>query len=143
MIREYKPEDINRMSTIWLEASILAHDFIPHSFWEDKMEDMRKIYLPSSVNYVYIEEVTGEIAGFISIAGNYIPALFVAPSMQKRGIGKQLMNYVKKFYDHLTLNVYAENRDSVVFYQRQGFTITGENIEKHSGHIEYQMEYKA
>jgi len=141
MIREYKPEDINRMSTIWLEASYLAHDFIPRSFWEEKADDMRKIYLPSSMNYVYIEEITGEIAGFVSLAGHYIPALFVAPSMQKRGIGKKLIDYIKMSQNYLTLNVYAENKGSVIFYQKQGFMVKREKIEVHSGHKEYEMEY--
>lgn len=143
MIRKYEGDDINRMSTIWLEASFLAHDFIPRSYWESRAEDMRKVYLPSSLNYVYIEEITGEIAGFISVSDNYLPALFVTPSMQKRGIGKELMDFVKQSHDYLTLNVYADNRESVDFYKKQGFVIIKESIDEHTGHKEYLMEYKA
>lgn len=141
MIRNYLPSDINKMSTIWLEASILAHDFIPRSFWESKADDMRKVYLPSSMNYVYIEQTTGEIAGFLSLSGNYIAALFVTPSMQNQGIGKQLIEYVKQSADFLTLNVYANNTGSVGFYRKQGFTITEERVDEHCGQLEYVMQW--
>lgn len=141
MIRPYIPSDISRMSSIWLEASLLAHDFIPRSFWEGKESDMQNVYLPSCVNYVYIEDITGEVAGFISVNDGFIPALFVAPSMQKRGIGKQLLDYVKRTHAHLSLHVYAKNHQAISFYEKQGFRITEERTERQSGEQEYVMEY--
>ena len=49
MIRSYNSQDTDRVIRIWLEASILAHHFIPAMYWIEKQEDMRNIYLPERV----------------------------------------------------------------------------------------------
>lgn len=141
MIEKASLADLDPMLAIWLEASCIAHDFIPSSFWEDKMNDMRTLYLPSAENRVYKDDTTGEVVGFISIAGDYIPALFVTPKRQKKGVGQALLDCVKESRDTLSLHVYAENKGSVLFYRKQGFVIAEESIEEHTGHKEYMMVY--
>lgn len=141
MIRESNPNDLEQMLAIWLDASCLAHSFIPSSFWESKQEDMRNLYLPSTTNWVYVDEKSGKVKGFISISGNYIPALFVDPAVQGKGIGCALLEQVKKCSSRLILNVYAENERAIRFYQKQGFILVGEDIEEHTGHKEFMMEY--
>lgn len=41
-IRESIPEDNERLTEIWLNASVKAHDFIPKDFWTDKVENMKR-----------------------------------------------------------------------------------------------------
>lgn len=141
MIRKYRHSDIERMLEIWLEASCRAHDFIPFSFWKEKMEDMRTLYLPSGENHVHVTDDMGEIVAFISLHANYIAALFVDPKQQRKGIGRELLNRVKESHGRLLLSVYTENVDSVRFYLKQNFQIIGENRDEHTGRREYLMEY--
>lgn len=139
MIRELQHSDLDRIIEIWLEASIIAHDFIDRKFWESKVEDMRTIYIPSSETYVYEEKDT--IKGFISLYNNIIAAIFVSPDDQGSGIGKQLIAKSKTVRDQLNLNVYKENAKSIEFYKMCGFEILKEQVDEHTGHVELVMSF--
>lgn len=141
MIRRYNPpQDTGRVVRIWLEASILAHHFIPAMYWIGKQEDMKNVYLPASTTYVYVDEQTGLVQGFISMVDdNYLAALFVIPEAQGKGIGTALMDYVKKNHPEITLKVYAKNQPSVVFYEKQGFRLAEEQIEEETAEKEFVM----
>lgn len=143
MIRESKAEDTEAILRIWLEASCQAHAFIPSSFWEGQVEAMRNLYLPSAVTYVSVDRATGEITGFVSLVDRTVAALFVHPSAQRKGIGKQLMRLVKQKQDPLTLNVYVENAGAVAFYKQQGFRIGRKQIEEQTGRPEYVLNFSA
>ncbi len=139
MIRKLENTDIEAVVKIWLDASILAHDFMDASYWQSKTDDMRNIYLPAAETYVY--EVSGKILGFISMFGNFIAAVFVSPESQGKSIGKQLMDFAKSQHEKLELAVYKENEISVAFYRKQGFESVSEGIEEHTGHLELIMVY--
>lgn len=143
MVRESKPEDTEAILRIWLETSVKAHDFMPSSFWEGQVAAMRDTYLPSADTYVYTDPATGEIAGFVSLLDQTIAALFVHPSAQQKGIGKQLMRWAKQKHDRLMLQVYAENAGALAFYKKQGFRIRRKQIDESTGHPEYVMDFSA
>lgn len=137
MIREFNPSDMDQIISIWLEASIKAHDFIDSNFWKSKVKDMREVYLPSTENYVY--EIEETIIGFVSLSNDTLAAIFVAPSAQGQGIGKQLMKKAKNVRKHLNLTVYKENYKSIEFYEQCGFETEQEQIDEHTGHPELVM----
>ena len=139
MIRDFQQSDINQILSIWLDASIRAHNFIEKEFWESKVTDMRDIYLPASETYVYDEE--GIIKGFVSLYGDTLAAIFVSPGFQSRGIGKQLVDKSKKVRDKLNLTVYKENKKSIEFYKKCGFKIEREQVDEHTGHPELLMVF--
>lgn len=141
MIRNHKSTETNTICDIWLKASIKAHSFIPPEFWKSQLESMRNIYIPSSESYIYERDT--EIAGFYSLDGNSLAAIFVYPHLQGQGIGKQLLSHAKSQRPQLTLSVYKENNHSYQFYLSQGFELIKEQIDKHTGHMEYLMKTKA
>ena len=141
MIRPSKSSDVERILSIWLEASIQAHDFIEESFWKAHIADMRDMYLPKAETYVFENE--GSIKGFISLVGDTVAALFVSPYDQGAGIGTQLLNRAKTLRQNLDLAVYKENRRSVGFYLRHGFIIERERIDGHTGHPELVMTFNS
>ncbi|WP_445365167.1 N-acetyltransferase [Microbulbifer sp. ANSA001] len=141
MIREYKLSDLDIILDIWLTASINSHRFISSEFWESQLEDMRDIYIPNSETYVF--ERDRKVAGFYSLNGSSLAAIFVYPHVQGQGIGKQLLSHAKSQRSHLTLSVYKENTPSYHFYLSQGFLPIKEQLDKHTGHIEYLMSNKA
>ncbi len=63
MIRKATPHETERIIQIWLDASRLAHDFIPFQHWVNHAQDMRNIYLPQATTFVYA--LDNEITGFI------------------------------------------------------------------------------
>lgn len=137
MIREYRPADIETVLDIWLTASIKAHDFVAPEFWESQVGNMRDIYIPASITYVY--QVDGEVCGFYSLYEGILAAIFVSPQHQGYGVGKQLIQHAKLEYPNLSLNVYKENQATIEFYLSQGFSIVSEQTDEHTGHQEYTM----
>ena len=93
MIRPYRPDDLETLLSIWLEASSRAHDFVARSFWEARLDDMRNLYLPAAQTWVY--ERDGTLVGFVSLLDDILAAIFVAPAEQGAGIGSALLEHAK------------------------------------------------
>ncbi|MCK9276416.1 MAG: N-acetyltransferase [Syntrophales bacterium] len=141
MIRNFQQYDIDQVISIWLEASIKAHDFVDSEFWKSKVKDMREIYIPSGETYVYEKE--GIIKGFVSLYDDTLAAIFVSLDSQGTGIGMQLMRKAKNVRNTLNLTVYKENTKSIEFYKKCGFKIEQEQIDKHTGHLELVMKFNS
>ena len=52
MIRALRPEDLDQVMQIWLDANLEAHCFLPESYWCDHMEEVRAA-LPAAQVFVY------------------------------------------------------------------------------------------
>ncbi len=139
MIRAVESSDMNDVLDIWLRASIEAHSFVGREFWESKIEDMRKTYIPAADTYVFMDREV--IKGFFSLYGDTLAAMFVSPDFQGNGIGQQLMGKAKSLRNKLSLTVYKENPRSIDFYRKSGFVIIKEKVDEHTGHIEILMGY--
>ena len=141
MIRPFTPKDMDQVLKIWLDASIQSHDFVNPEFWISKMADMRDLYLPCGTTFIY--EDNGNVFGFVSLVEKTLAALFVLPERQNKGIGTQLMDTVKGMRSELILSVYKENKKSVSFYEKCGFRVSREQIDDHTCHPEYIMQWNS
>ncbi len=139
-IRVATVEDFEVLTSIWLEASIEAHYFIPSEYWSSKVEEMKNIYLPASENWI-LENENQEILGFVSMLENHIAALFVSPKHQSNGHGKQLLDFIKSKYNSLTLNVYAKNLQAFQFYSKHHFQISEETLDEETGEKDLLMAW--
>ncbi len=139
MIRAFQQADMDQVIAIWLDASIQAHDFIARTFWESQINDMREVYIPSAETYVYEESET--IKGFVALYENTIALIFVSPDHQRLGIGKQLIAKSKDVRSQLSLSVYKQNHNSIVFYKECGFKIIREQVDTHTGAPEFVMSF--
>ena len=138
MIRRLRNEDIEKVMKIWKDSTIKAHDFISKEYWENNYDVVKNTYIPMSETFIY--EIENKIKGFISVINNeFIGALFVDINCQGLGVGSELINYVVKEYNKLSLAVYKENKNAVEFYISKGFKIIKEQIDEETGAIEYIM----
>ena len=71
----------------------------------------------------YVYESKGKIQGFVGLNGEYMEGIFVCDKLQSQGIGKLLLDFVKKSRTELSLNVYQKNARVIYFYQREGFVL--------------------
>lgn len=94
MIRRFEENDLSAIMQIWLDANLQAHSFIDEAYWKGNFELVSTL-LPQAEIYVYENEKTGEIEGFVGLAEDYIEGIFVKPGSQSKGIGSQLLSYVK------------------------------------------------
>lgn len=76
MIRKQTEKDLTAIMQIWLETNTKAHSFIPEEYWLSNYE-MVKSGLPKAEVFVYEDDATKEIYGFIGLMENYIAGLFV------------------------------------------------------------------
>ena len=134
MIRKFKEDDLNTVMQIWFDTNIKAHHFISRQYWIDNYEMVKDI-LPKKEIYVYEDDNTNQINGFIGLMDNYIAGIFVNKNNQSRGIGKQLLDYVKEIKETLNLSVYQKNIRAISFYQREQFIIQSEHIDNDNPEI--------
>jgi putative acetyltransferase len=111
--------DIQKLSCIWLEASLIAHPFIGAERLMEQRELIEDQYLPSAETWVAC--VCGEPSGFISLLGSFVGGIFVSPDRQGLGIGRQLIAHALSLKGGLSLEVYTSNLQAMTFYTRLGF----------------------
>jgi putative acetyltransferase len=140
LIRNCRKNELEEMVRIWYEASITAHSFIPASFWVLQKDSMKEKYLPLAENFIFEEE--RQLSGFISLVGERVCALFVAPEMQGRGIGRALLEHAKILKGRLSLRVYRENERALSFYKKCGFVAAGEEVDEYTGCVQILMEWE-
>ena len=140
MIRTFEKNDLDVVMQIWLDTNVEAHNFIPEEYWTDHYQIVKNM-LPRAEIYVYEDDSTSKIEGFIGLSDYYIEGIFVRDAMQSRGIGRQLLNFVKSVKPALSLSVYQKNTHAVFFYQREQFVIQSENIDDSTGEKEFIMTW--
>lgn len=98
MIEKAREKHLGSVMAIWLNTNIAAHSFIPQSYWESLLEQVKEAMLASDV-FVYHEN--DQVLGFIGITGNeYIAGLFVKtitrpPSQKQRaGFSKRSVRFI-------------------------------------------------
>ncbi len=144
VIRLFEFRDLDNIMEIWLEGNLQAHAFIGEEHWKQNYEPVKSV-LPNAEVYVY--EEAGEIRGFIGMDADYIAGLFVKEEFRGRGIGRQLIETVKRKIEtvkrkqRLSLHVYERNSGAVAFYRAAGFKIQQSMTEKETGEKEYLMVY--
>lgn len=139
MIRKYKKEDLDKVMSIWLNANIQVHEFIPKEYWYDAFDKVKDI-LPKAEVYVYENEMV--VKGFVGMEDNYIAGIFVSNDVQSKGIGKMLLRKCQGLHARLTLKVYKKNRRAVQFYLREGFIIDHEEKDYNTEEEEYVMVWR-
>ena len=133
--------DASQAADLWLAANTEAHSFIPASYWREHYEAVKEMLLQAEV-YVYEDENSNEIYGFIGLEDAYIAGVFVRRELRSKGTGRALLDYVKERKKELTLHVYAKNERAVRFYQREGFQILEKMTDEATGEEEYLMGWK-
>ena len=73
MIRELQKADINKVTDIWLDTNLKAHDFIPEQYWKSNYELVKEMMSQAEV-YVYEDDKM--IQGFVGLSNEYIEGIF-------------------------------------------------------------------
>ena len=128
IIRNAKETDIDEIMDIWLNSNIDAHSFVPKEYWVENFNYVKKSILAAEV-YIYTDDYTDDLIGFIGLADNYIAGLFVKQAARSKGVGKALLDYVKGIKSELFLDVYDKNRRAIRFYKREHFKVQEQNVD--------------
>lgn len=131
-IRPSRPEDSDALFGIWLAAVRATHDFLTEGDIAFYAEQVRGAYLPQVDFLVAVDEADRPV-GFMGMTGMKIDALFVDPSRHGQGVGRALVNHVRRREPALELDVNEQNQQARAFYERLGFRETGRSEVDGSG----------
>ncbi len=97
--------------------------YLPHLHSDEETEH----YITNLVKNekMFVAEVDNIPAGFIQFDDTWIHHLYIDPEFQNKGVGKQLLDAVKKDSSELFLWVFEHNTGAIEFYEREGFTLLG------------------
>jgi putative acetyltransferase len=137
MMREYNNEDTDALITIWDRAEPLAHPFLSDEVRDQVRRDTVNLYLPNAETWVL--ENDGTPVGFIAMIGTEIGGLFLEPSEQGKGLGRQMVDHVVAIKGPLTVEVFKDNKIGLPFYERYGFVVTSEGVFDASGDETFKM----
>ncbi len=133
-----KDSELERVSRIWLNSNLEAHDFIDKNFWLDNYQMVKEQFKNAEI-YVDVEQ---EVRGFVGLQGNYIAGIFVDKKYRNQGIGKKLIKFLKRDHQELSLNVYDKNIQAKQFYERNGFEASIQSVEEETGEEETRLVWK-
>lgn len=131
VIRPYDNDDLGQVLDAWYLASLQAHSFLNEGFFEAERELLADRWLPSSDTWVF--EIGGHVVGFVSMVGNEVGGIFVAPNRQNRGVGRALLDHVAATRPYLEVEVFNANTMGRRFYNAYGFRVVGEGLDDTTG----------
>lgn len=116
-------EDGEELTNVWRDSVEATHHFLPLEVIDRLEPVIRDEYLPKLT--VHVAELNGCIVGFIGMQERQIAMLFVADEARSMGIGSKLIEWAKRRFSTLTVDVNEQNPRAAVFYIRRGFRPRG------------------
>ncbi len=143
-LRPYQPSEQNEAFALWQRAWQLAYPQIEFSKRIDWFRDhWRTLQLDSKI--VVAQLHSGPLAGFVVVSPRtgYLDQIAVAPEAQKMGVGKALIDAAKTISrDGVYLHVNRDNAPAIAFYEKCGFIIAGDDVNRRSGAPVYMMTWR-
>lgn len=130
-IRAYRPADLEELLDVWGRASALAHPFLDAAFLEQERRNIPALYLPTAETW--IREQDGHVAGFLSLLGDEVGALFVDPRWHRSGIGRALLEHARGLRGALEVDVFERNAIGRAFYDAMGFELVERRVHPATG----------
>ena len=137
MIRPLVERDVDGLLDVWYRAAVIAHSFLPEEHFLGERVEIVQRWLPAADTVVY--EIDGRVVGFLSLIRNEVGAVFVDPDLQRRGIGRELMDDARSRRPYLELGVFEANAIGRRFYERYGFRLIERRIEESTGEPELRL----
>jgi putative acetyltransferase len=144
LIRPMIPADLPETIDVWVaawQAAYPAIDFEARRGWTvDRIAELERT---GSVSVVALQE--GRIVGALVVnpSTGYLDQIVVATEDQGRGVADVLLAEARRLSPAgLDLHVNQDNARAIRFYQKNGFTTAGEDVNPRSGAPIYKMMWR-
>ncbi|WP_241262204.1 GNAT family N-acetyltransferase [Mammaliicoccus sciuri] len=108
-------DTLNKLGAIWLKSNITTHNFIDAQYWHNNYEDVLNAFEEAEI-VVYTKN--GNILGFCGLVDNYIAGMFVDENERNQNIGTNLLQYLQKEKEYLSLKVYKRTKKQLIFIRK-------------------------
>ncbi|OHV13936.1 GNAT family N-acetyltransferase [Kushneria phosphatilytica] len=127
-IRDYRPEDLERILTIYAQAKPDEFRFEKSEFDVVGLEQDAQRFDDFQRSRVQVWADENEsVEGYITWQGQKIGSLFVHPRARGRGVGRALVAAVlARLEGEVRLNVVSSNTPAQQLYDSLGFRLVGE-----------------
>jgi len=124
IIRQATNADHPQLLNLWLLSVRATHHFLQESDIEELLPQLRDIYLLAVELWVAVDTEDCPL-GFIGLSENHVEMLFIEPDLRGKGIGRALLDHVRKSHSQMSVDVNEQNPEAVGFYLHYGFIQTG------------------
>lgn len=143
-LRRYTEADEAETVALWVDTWQAVY---PHIDFVARREMLRRRWhdeiAPPTI--IVLAMMSGRIAGFVTVEPErgYVDQLAVAPQAWGTPVGAALIDEAKRLSPTmLELNVNQDNARALRFYEKHGFTKTGEGINPRSGLPIFHMRWQ-
>ena len=142
-LRPYRESDEDAAIALWQRTWQLAYPSIDFAarvaWWRERWRDE---LVPGA--QVVVAEADDVMLGFVTIdATGYLDQIVVAPEQWGSPLAAALLDEAKRLSPTcVTLLVNKDNARAIRFYERNGFTHAGEDVNPTSGRPVLRMEWK-
>jgi GNAT superfamily N-acetyltransferase len=120
-LRRAASADAREVADIYIASRRGAVEFMPTVHTDDEIRGWIASVLVPNLE-VWVAEVGGRISGFVALDGEMLDQLFIAPNLQRQGIGDRLLNKAKELSPRrLRLYTFQKNAPARHFYEARGF----------------------
>ena len=144
VVRAMRPEDLDATLDMWVAAWQAAYPAIDFSARRDWAR-AHIAELKRTGSHALVAACGGRIVGALVVdpATGYLDQIVVASEFQGRGIGEVLLARARAIApEGLELNVNQDNARAIRFYEKQGFAVTGEDVNPRSGAPIFKMSWR-
>ena len=144
MVRPMLPADLPEVIDLWVaawQAAYPAIDFEARRVWA--VDHITELQQNGAQSIVVLGG--GRILGVLVInpANGYLDQIVAALSYQGRGVSDALLADARRLSPTgLDLHVNQDNARAIRFYEKNGFKVTGEDVNPRSGAPIYQMSWR-
>ena len=143
-LRPYVPADEDAAIELWRRTWQLAYPQIDFTARLDWWRERWRSELVGTAT-ITVAELDGQFAGFVTVDARTfdLDQIVVAPEAWGSGIAPALIVEAKRLSPRgLDLHVNKDNARAIRFYEKHGFTITGEAINWRSGAPVHKMSWR-
>jgi putative acetyltransferase len=142
-LRPYQTSDEDAAVALWLRSWQSAY---PQIDFEKRLDWWRNRWRTELIPAadVVIAEADGAMIGFVTVdpKTHYLDQIVVAPEHWASGVGRALIAVAKELSPSgLELHVNADNARAIRFYEKLGFSISGDEVNPISGKPVHRMRW--
>ncbi len=124
--------DYDELTGLWEKSVRATHSFLQKEDIAFFKSLIRNEYLFAVDLWGYKDE-DGRWVAFMGVFGNKLEMLFLLPSVRRKGVGKQLIEYAVKTLGVNSVDVNEQNEQAVGFYLHQGFHVISRDATDSTG----------